>query len=311
VGYFHVVFTVSPAIGELAWQNKQLLYDLLFHASADTLREIAADPKHLGAEIGFLTVLHTWGQNLLHHPHVHCVVPAGGLSPNHTRWIACPEHFFLPVRVLSRVFRGKFLRQVREAYDRGDLSFHGNLAQHQTPAAFRQWLAKLYAIDWVVYAKPPFGGPDQVLKYLARYTHRVAISNDRLVSMDGDQIRFRWKDYARGQHSRTMTLQATEFIRRFLLHVLPRGFVRIRYSGFMANCHREAKLKLCRSLLNAASPANEPPSADQSSRFELCLDEGKPKPSCPNCGCTVLLIVETHPRPTKYQLLRSTPFDTS
>jgi hypothetical protein len=232
VPYFHVVFTVPEAVATIAFQNQTAVYDILFRAASETLRTIAADPRHLGAEIGFLAVLHTWGQNLLHHPHVHCVVPGGGLAPDRSRWVSCRPGFFLPVRVLSRVFRGKFLQRLREAYDRGQLQFHGSLLEQGTSTGFAKLVAESYRTEWVVYAKPPFGGPEQVWKYLARYTHRVAISNTRLLHLENGQVTFRWKDYAAGSRVRTMTLSAAEFLRRFLLHVLPTGFVRIRHYGF-------------------------------------------------------------------------------
>jgi hypothetical protein len=261
VEYFHVVFTLPAALGPIALQNPRAVYGLLFRAAAETLRRIAADPKHLGAEIGFLAVLHTWGQNLQHHPHVHCVVPGGGISPDGSRWVACRPGFFLPVRVLSRLFRGLFLALLRAAFDRGKLSFHGRIAGLADPGEFRRALAAVSGVEWVVYAKPPFGGPRQVLKYLARYTHRVAISNRRLVALDGDEVTFRWKDYARGGEQRVMKLQAVEFIRRFLLHVLPAGFVRIRHYGFLAN-------RVCRAKLEARKPRGPTPREQEEGRLE-------------------------------------------
>lgn len=262
VEYFHVVFTLPQEIATLALQNKRVLYQLLFRASAETLRQIAADPKHLGAEIGFLSVLHTWGQTLTHHPHVHCVVPGGGLSPDRSRWISCPKGFFLPVRVLSSVFRGKFLERLKDAHDKGELAFYGKLQHLSDPATFRSYLAATYKTNWVVYAKPPFGGPEQVLKYLARYTHRVAISNRRILSLQDGKVSFSWKDYAKGGQRRVMTLDAVEFLRRFLLHVLPKGFVRLRHYGLLSNRARRAKLQLCRELLGADAPSQ--PVSDQS-----------------------------------------------
>ena len=255
VEYFHVVFTLPAALGPIALQNPRVVYGLLFRAAAETLQQIAADPKHLGAEIGFLAVLHTWGQNLEHHPHVHCVVPGGGLSPDGSRWVACRPGFFLPVRVLSRVFRGKFLALLRAAFDQGKLSFHGKLGALADAGEFRRRLAASAQTEWVVYAKPPFGGPEQVLKYLARYTHRVAISNRRLVALEDGEVTFHWKDYAHGGGQKTMTLKAIEFIRRFLLHVLPSGFVRIRHYGFLANRVCREKLALCRALLGVGNDA--------------------------------------------------------
>jgi hypothetical protein len=290
VEYYHVVFTLPAALGPIALQNPREVYGLLFRAAAETLQQIAADPEHLGAEIGFLAVLHTWGQNLEHHPHVHCVVPGGGLSPDGSRWIACPPGFFLPVRVLSRVFRGKFLTMLGNAFERGDLSFHGKLESLADAGEFRRRLTASAQAEWVVYAKPPFGGPDQVLKYLAGYTHRVAISNRRLVALEDGEVKFHWKDYAHGRGEKTMTLEATEFIRRFLLHVLPSGFVRIRHYGFLANRVCREKLALCRALLGAEEspvpvapePANEP----------RATVGGEPAASvCPACGAGRMVIV--------------------
>ena len=252
--YFHVVFTVPEAIAAIAFQNKAVVYGILFRTTAETLRTIAADPQHLGATLGFLAVLHTWGQTLGHHPHLHCVVPGGGLAPDGQRWIHCRPGFFLPVRVLSRLFRRLFLAQLQAAFVRGRLHFAGLLGALQDPAAFAQALAPLRQMEWVVYAKPPFGGPAQVLEYLGRYTHRVAISSNRLLAIDEGQVRFRWKDYRHHDRQKTMTLDAAEFLRRFLLHVLPPGFHRIRHYGFLGNRHRAEKLALCRHLLGMLLP---------------------------------------------------------
>jgi hypothetical protein len=254
VGYYHLVFSVPHALVPLIWQNQKILFALLFEATAATLLEVAADPQHLGADIGFLTILHTWGQTLQRHPHIHCVVPGGGLSPDRTRWIASRSHFFLPVRVLSRVFRGKFVAGLREAFQRNKLVFHGPCLPLAKEKAFATFLRTLLRQDWAVYAKPPFGGPEHVLQYLARYTHRVAISNHRLLSVDEEQVRFRWKDYAHHSKQRVMTLSHEEFLRRFLQHVLPRGFPRIRYFGWLANRKRRALLPVCRALLHAPPP---------------------------------------------------------
>jgi hypothetical protein len=247
--YFHVVFTLPQQFGLLALQNKRIVYSLLFRAASETLLEVAANPQHLGAQIGVLAVLHTWGQTLMHHPHVHCVIPGGGVSPDGARWIACRKNFFLPVRVLGRVFRGKFIDYLKQAFLQGQLSFRGDLSVLGSVPAFEQLLNASVVTDWVVYAKPPFGGPEQVLKYLARYTHRVAVSNARLVAMEDEGVTFRWKDYAHGSVQRTMTLAGPEFVRRFLLHVLPPGFMRIRHYGFLANRCRTVKLAQCRALL--------------------------------------------------------------
>jgi hypothetical protein len=242
VPYFHVVFTLPAAAAEIAFQNEKTVYAILFRTAAETLRTIAADPKHLGAEIGLVAVLHTWGQNLHYHPHLHCVVPGGGPSLDHTRWVACRPGFFLPVRVLSRLFRRLFIDELRAAFAAGELGFFGDLANLTEPAAFIRRLRELRRVDWVVYAKPPFGGSAQVLAYLARYTHRVAIANSRLLSMTGTAVAFRWKDYRHHGKAKIMTLEADEFIRRFLLHTLPDGFHRIRHYGFLANGHRQARV---------------------------------------------------------------------
>lgn len=284
VEYFHVVFTLPQEIAALALQNKRVVYQILLRTSAETLRQIAADPKHLGAEIGFLSVLHTWGQTLLHHPHVHCVVPGGGLSPDGSRWISCPKGFFLPVRVLSPVFRGKFLEQLRAAHGRGELVFHGKLQHLDDPNTFRSYLAATYKSNWVVYAKPPFGGPEQVLKYLARYTHRVAISNRRILTLEDGKVSFSWKDYANGSKRRVMTLDAVEFLRRFLLHVLPKGFVRLRHYGLLSNRARRAKLQLCRELLGASSPSQQVPN-------ELAGDSEEHGVRCPACKKGNMVVV--------------------
>jgi putative transposase/transposase-like zinc-binding protein len=255
VEYFHVVFTLPQLVAPLALQNQQLVYGLLFHAAAETLLQIAADPRHLGARIGFLAVLHTWGQNLHHHPHLHCVVPGGGIARDQRRWISCRRQFLFPVKVLSRLFRGKFIAYVRAAFRDGKLGFYGELKSLGEKRNFDKWLKRLAATEWVVYAKPPFGGPRQVLKYLTRYTHRVAISNQRLVALEDSRVTFRWKNYARDGEPATMTLKAEEFIRRFLVHVLPKGFVKIRHFGFLANRGRRDNVILCRRLLAASSPA--------------------------------------------------------
>ncbi len=250
VPYYHVVFTLPRALSALVLQNKRLLYNLLFRTSAETLLAVAADPKHLGARIGFLSVLHSWGQRLDHHPHVHCVVPGGGVCPDGSAWKNPPRRgFFLPVRVLSRVFRGKFVAGLKRLFRRGQLQFHGALRSWSEAKLFRRFLRSLFQSDWVVYAKKPFGGPEHILQYLARYTHRVAISNHRLLSFANGQVTFRWKDYAHGNKQRKMTLTTDEFLRRFLLHVLPRGFVRIRHFGFLAHRQRGEHIARCRQLL--------------------------------------------------------------
>jgi Putative transposase/Transposase zinc-binding domain len=259
VPYFHVVFTLPARVGELALQNAREIYGILFRAASETLLSIAADPQRLGAAIGFLAVLHTWGQNLHLHPHLHCVVPGGGISPDGTKWMACRKRsFFLPVRVLSRRFRNLFLSYLRKVFRHGRLKFHGEMSGLNQATAFDDLCRGARRSEWVVFAKPPFGGPEQVLKYLARYTHRVAISNRRLVSVEDGRVSFEYKDYASGNQTKLMTLGATEFIRRFLLHVLPSGFVRIRQFGFLANRARGKKLALCRILLDALPPTKMP-----------------------------------------------------
>jgi predicted Zn-ribbon and HTH transcriptional regulator len=256
--YFHVVFTLPHELSALALGNKRIVYDLLYRASAEAMLDMARDPKHLGAEIGFLGVLHTWGQSLEHHPHVHYIVPAGGLASDGSKWVSCAERFFLPVVALSRVFRGKFTAALSELFRLNQLQFHGSLQQIAAPEDFRRFLRRLFITDWVVYAKPPFGGPEHVLRYLARYTHRVAISNHRLVALNDGRVSFRWRDYAHGSKQKIMTVSAHEFLRRFLLHVLPGGLVRIRHFGLFANRNRHAALERCRALLGSA-PVTEPP----------------------------------------------------
>jgi len=282
VRYVHVVFPLPHELSQLALANKRIIYDLLFRASAATLLEIAAGPKHLGARIGFLSVLHTWGQNVLHHPHVHCVIPAGGLSPDHQRWVHPRYAFFLPVKVLSRVFRGKFTAALKRAFRNRQLAFPGSLQALDHERAFRSFLRSLFRQDWVVYAKPPFGGPLHVLPYLARYTHRVAISSHRIVALKDGQVTFRWKDYAHGSKQKLMTVTAHEFLRRVLLHVLPPGFVRIRSFGFLANRRRTSLLPLCQQLLQMAIPdcADSVRAKDCSGALWLC----------PRCGGTMFLV---------------------
>ncbi len=280
--YFHVVFTIPQGIAAIAYQNQRTVYGILFQAAAETLRAIAADPKHLGAEIGFLAVLHTWGQNLQFHPHLHCVVPGGGLAPDGGRWIACRPGFFLPVRVLARLFRRLFLEALQRAFDAGKLDFFNTAAHLREEPAFRRHLAASRKSDWVVYAKPPFAGAaEDVLRYVARYTHRVAISNDRLVEIADGKVRFRWRDYHHHNKKKIMPLTADEFIRRFLLHVLPPGFRRIRYFGFMCNRHRAAKLARCRELLNMAEPVT--PSTKEDDRDLHQELTGRSLRQCPVC----------------------------
>jgi hypothetical protein len=281
VTYFHVVFTMPAPIAAMALQNKAVVYDILFKAAAETVRTIAADAKHLGAETGMIAVLHTWGQSLFHHPHVHCIVPGGGLTPD-GRWVSCRPGFFLSVRVLSRLYRRLFLQRLEAAFGAGALSLFGDLAPLAEPAAFTAHLRPLRQIEWVVYAKRPFGGPQQVLDYLGRYTHRVAIANSRLINIDDTQVQFRWKDYRRPEKSKLMTLDADEFIRRFLLHVLPSGFRRIRHFGFLANAHRSARLATIRALLAVPTPTADEQPRDYRTRYALLT--GRSLDICPCCG---------------------------
>ena len=291
VPYFHVVFTVAEQIAALAFHNKTVVYNILFRAAAQTLCTIAGDPKHLGAQIGFFALLHTWGQNLRHHPHVHCVVPAGGLSVDHQQWIACRPGFFLPVRVLSRLFRRLFLEALQEAFQRGQLQFFSTLEPLRNPQRFAQYLAPLRKAEWVVYAKPPFGGPAQVLEYLGRYTHRVAISNQRLLALKDGQVSFLWKDYRHPQRPKTMTLEAEEFIRRFLLHALPPGFQRIRHYGLFANRYRRHNLARCRQLLAVPEPA-PPPTIPTGYRDRYQTLTGQSLGRCPVCRQGVMVRVQ-------------------
>jgi len=280
--YVHVVFTLPPQLASLALQNKKVIYGLLLRASAETLLEVARDPRHLGAEIGFFSVLHTWNQKLQLHPHVHCVIPAGGLSLDHTRWIPSRPRFFLPIHVLRRVFRGKFVAGLKFAFERRQLHLAGELAPLAHPKAFAAWLRPLFRKDWIVYSKPPFGGPEYVLHYLGRYTHRVAISNHRLVSSDDSQVTFHWRDSAHNNEQKLMTLSLDEFLRRFLLHLLPKGFVRIRHFGFLASRHRAQRLPLCFAALDSALAQIEtatPTAHDVSPLWR-----------CPKCGGPMAII---------------------
>lgn len=292
--YVHAVFTLPRELAPLALQNKRLIYNLLFHTSAETLLEVARDPRHLGAEIGFFSVLHSWNQRLQFHPHVHCVVAAGGLASDHSGWVFARRSFFLPIGVLSRVFRGKFVAALRNAFHRGELQFHGSLAPLSQPRTFAAWLRVLFRHDWVVYSKPPFGGPEHVLRYLGAYTHRVAISNSRLVALSDGNVTFRWRDSAHGNKKRLITLPVEEFLHRFLLHLLPPGFVRIRNFGFLANRNRASLLPLCFQLLSGPEKitASLPSPSTHQTHW-----------NCPVCGGT-MHVVE---RFTAAQLLLRSP----
>src|SRR3989442_2674159 len=279
--YLHVVFTLPRHLAPLVLQNKKVIYGLLFRTSAETLLEVGRDPRHLGAEIGFFSVLHTWSQQLNLHPHVHCVVPAGGLSPDHTRWVRSPDNYFLPKKVLRKVFRGKFVDALKQAFQNGQLIFQGDLKLLAQPNIFAAWLRPLYRQDWVVYLKRPFGGPDYVLHYLGRYTHRVAISNHRLVSLTDGQVTFRWRDSAHHNEQKLLPLSLDEFLCRFLLHILPKGFVRIRHFCFLANRRRATLLPLCLAALGSIPPTQPEASADHPSRDRQL---------CPYCGAPMVIV---------------------
>ena len=296
VPYFHVVFTVPEEIAAITYQNKEVIYDILFRATAETLKKIAADPKHLGAEIGFFALLHSWGSNLQFHPHLHCVVPGGGLSAHGQRWISCRPDFFLPVRVLSRLFRRLFLEALQHVFDSGKLAFYNAQEPLRDRRAFVQFVDRMKDVEWVVYAKRPFAGPQQVLDYVGRYTHRVAISNNRLLDIENGQVCFEWKDYRAGGQVKTMTLSADEFIRRFLLHVLPDGFQRIRYYGFLGNRYRKQKLEQCRRLLGMPDRADPTDTAakDYRDRYEALT--GISLHQCPQCRQGCMVMVEIFPR---------------
>jgi hypothetical protein len=280
--YVHVVFTLPPQLASLALQNKKVIYGLLLRASAEALLEVARNPRHLGAEIGFFSVLHTWNQKLQLHPHVHCVIPAGGLSRDHARWIRSRPRFFLPIYVLRRVFRGKFVVGLKSAFQRGQLHLSGNLASLTQSKTFASWLRPLFRKDWIVYSKPPFGGPEYVLHYLGRYTHRVAISNHRLVSLQAGQVAFRWRDSAHNNQQKLMTLSLDEFLRRFLLHLLPKGFVRIRHFGFLASRRRAQLLPLCLAALDSASA--------QTRTATSTGQDMNPCSFCPKCGGPMVIV---------------------
>ena len=310
--YFHVVFTLPNEVGPIALQNKRLVYGMLFRAVSETLLTIAKDPKHLGAQIGFLAVLHTWGEKLDAHPHMHCVVPGGGLSPDNKRWIPSRKNFFVHVKVLSRLFRKKFLAYCKKAFTTGELTLEGKLKHLREPKNWETKLRSMKKRDWVVYAERPFGGAAQVLKYLARYTNRVAISNQRLLSLEDGNVTFHWKDYASGKERRRMTLDAVEFIRRFLLHVLPKGFQRIRQYGFLANCVRQKKLKLCRELIDQAEKSNDSNCETvPDTTIEAACEESSP--SCPECKKGRMIITAEIPPDREFaaRILHAQAFDTS
>src|ERR1039457_4384414 len=301
--YFHVVFPVPEQIAAIAYQNKDLVYGILFRATAQTLSTIAADPEHLGAEIGFFAVLHSWGQNLLFHPHLHCVVPGGGISPDGSRWIPCRPRFFLPVRVLSCLFRRLFLTYLAEAFDAGKLKFFSSLGALRDQQVFRRHLDPVRHVKWVVYAKAPFAGPQQVVDYVGRYTHRIAISNQRILEIENGQVKFHWRDYRDDNQQKIMTLSAEKFIRRFLLHVLPSGFHRIRHYGFQGNRYRKEKLEHCRQLLGMTppNPSSSQPQPDEDYRDRYEKLTGHSLRECPVCHrgrmITAQLLPKAHSPP--------------
>ena len=301
VDYYHVVFTLPAPISAIAYTNKEMIYGLLFDLAAETLRTIAADPKHLGARIGLTLVLHTWGSALTHHPHVHGIVPGGGLALDADRWVPCKPGFFLPVRVLSRLFRRRFLEELSAAHGRGQLHFFGEYAELADAAVFAQWLAPLRQCDWVVYAKRPFAGPAAVLAYLSRYTHRVAISNSRLLAFDERGVTFRWKDYRDKGRTRykSMTLKTEEFMRRFLLHVLPSGFHRIRHYGLLAHASRKKNIAMARALLQGPAPQVHA----EPDKTPTPHGSRRPTFECRHCGAP-MLIIETF---TRAQHIRAPP----
>ncbi|HDN67596.1 MAG TPA: IS91 family transposase [Firmicutes bacterium] len=290
--YFHLVFTMPESLRPLALRNQNVLYPILFRAASETLKELAADPKYLGAEVGFITILHTWSQTLIDHPHLHCIVTGGGLSPDGKKWIPCKKDFFIPVKVISRLFRGKFLAYLKEAKEKGKLVFPGNIAHLKKDHSFKAMLDDLYDQEWVVYCKPPFSSAETVMDYLGRYTHRVAISNDRLIRMQEDQITFRYRNRNDNNALKSMTLDAFEFIRRFLLHILPDGFMKIRYYGILSHRNRKRKLALCKKLLGVDHKEHE----KESWQDLLARITGIDPRICPCCGKGKMVLKEVlHP----------------
>lgn len=283
IQYFHVVFTIPGELNPLALRNQKTVYNILFRSASETLIELGNDPKRFGAQIGFISILHTWGQNLMDHPHVHCIVTGGGLSLDRSRWVSGRKGFFIPVKVLSRLFRGKFLDYLKRNYEDRKLTFPGNIGGPQTPEAFTELLNKLYGKEWVVYCKPPFNGIDGVLQYLSRYTHRIAISNERIIKSGDGRITFKWRDYSDGNRNKVMTLDADEFIRRFLLHVLPDRFVKIRHYGLLGSRKRKANIGLCRKLLGVDKPQNDDNAISETWQELMLRVSGIDVAKCPVC----------------------------
>ena len=295
VPYFHVVFTIPTELNPLVIMNQRVLYNLLFRSVSETLEALCQNPRHLGAQIGFIGVLHTWGQNLLDHPHIHCVVPGGGLSPDRSRWVSCRRGFFIPVRVMSELFRGKFLDYLKDRFHAGDLIFPGGIAHLGHPGAFSALCGRLYTKKWVVYCKPPFASPEGVLQYLGRYTHRIAISNNRILNVQDGAVSFRWRDYADGDKQKIMTLTAEEFIRRFLLHVLPPRFVRIRHFGLLANRNRKDHIAVCRQLLGSDTTVTKEKDTKETWQELLRRICGIDVTTCPVCKKGKMVMVELLP----------------
>lgn len=296
VPYFHAVFTLPAELAQVALQNQKVLYNILFRASSETLKEVAADPRYLGAEVGFVAVLHTWGQTLTHHPHLHCLIPGGGIALDGSKWVACPETFFLPVHVLSAVYRDKFLTHLKTAFHTGELCFSGRLAHLAEEQSFNALCEKWSDKGWVVHAKPPFAGPEVVLKYLARYTNRVAIGNSRLISFEDGHVSFRYKDYARGGEQRIMRLDGVEFLRRFLNHVPPSGFMSIRHYGLLANRYRKKKLAVSRDLLAQAGVELQ---SNHETPAPTTSDGEDDRHRCPACGAGTMQVVQVFQRPPR------------
>lgn len=284
VPYFHVVFTIPQKLNPLALRNQKIIYNILFRSVAETLIELSRDPKLLGAQIGFISILHTWGQNLMDHPHIHCIVSGGGLSYDGHRWISSRQRFFLPVKVLSRLFRGKFLNYLKKGYDSEELKFHGNIYHLQELEAFKKFLKELYRQEWVIYCKPPFKDPERVLQYLGRYTHRIAIGNHRIIKMEGGKVSFLWRDYSDGNQNKIMTLDTFEFVRRFLLHVLPDRFVKIRYYGLLGSRNRKVNLTRCRELLGVCINKTKDIDVPETWQELLLRTSGIDLMKCPVCG---------------------------
>jgi hypothetical protein len=293
IPYFHVVFTLPAELNPLVLKNRKILYDLFFRSVSETLWELARDPKRLGADIGFIAIIHTWGQNLMDHPHIHCIVTGGGLSPKKERWISCRNGFFLPVKVISKLFKNKFLDYLKKSYGSGKLAFFESMAHLKQPKAFRQFLRPLYLKQWVVYSKPPFNGVEGVLNYLSRYTHRIAISNERILRLEEGRVSFRWRDYSDGDQQKIMTVAAEEFIRRFLLHVLPAGFVKIRHYGLLANRNRKNNITLCRKFLHCCPTDTQDKKIPETWQEYLLKISGVDVTQCPVCKKGRLFKVET------------------